>query len=164
MLDDALKEQESIMAYGIRSIMCAPLVVRNHCIGAVYVDSRINVNLFGPKDSELLLAFCHQAAIAIDNARLFADLTKTLRQVEEDKQYMNNIFSSIANGVITTDSLGIVTTFNNAAAKILRLNPQSAIGQHFQQAFSTRSQVGISELLQSARVQHEHGTMVTNSL
>jgi adenylate cyclase len=164
MLDEALKEQESIMAFGIRSIMCAPLVVRNHCIGAVYVDSRINVNLFGPKDSELLLAFCHQAAIAIDNARLFADLTKTLRQVEEDKQYMNNIFSSIANGVITTDSAGIVTTFNNAAAKILRLNPQSAIGQHFQQAFSTRSQVGISELLQSARVQHEHGTMVTNSV
>ena len=27
-VDDALKEQESIMAYGIRSIMCAPLVVR----------------------------------------------------------------------------------------------------------------------------------------
>lgn len=164
LLDEALKEQESIMAFGIRSIMCAPLVVRDHCIGAVYVDSHINVNLFGPKDSELLLAFCHQAAIAIDNARLFADLTKTLRQVEEDKQYMNNIFSSIANGVITTNSSGIVTTFNNAAAKILRLNPQSAVGQHFQQAFSTRSQVGIGELLQNARVQHEHGTMVTNSV
>ncbi len=163
-LDDALKEQESIMAYGIRSIMCAPLVVRDLCIGAVYVDSRINVNLFGPKDSELLLAFCHQAAIAIDNARLFADLTKTLRQVEEDKQYMNNIFSSIANGVITTDSAGIVKTFNNAAAKILRLNPQSAVGQHFQQAFGTRSQVGIGELLQNARLQHDHGTMVTNSV
>ena len=79
-VDDALKEQESIMAYGIRSIMCAPLVVRDHCIGAVYVDSRINANLFGPKHRDLLLAFCHQAAIAIDNARLFADLTRTFAQ------------------------------------------------------------------------------------
>ncbi|TMD32950.1 MAG: GAF domain-containing protein [Chloroflexi bacterium] len=163
-IDDAFKEQESIMAYGIRSIMCAPLVVRDHCIGAVYVDSRINANLFGPKHRELLLAFCHQAAIAIDNARLFADLTRTIRQVNEDKQYMDNIFASIANGVITTDSSGIVTTFNGAAAKTLRMDPKSAIGRHHRNVFAARPQVGISELLQNARVQHEHGTMVTNSV
>lgn len=163
-IDDALKGQESIMAYGIRSIMCAPLVVRDHCIGAVYVDSRINANLFGPKHRELLLAFCHQAAIAIDNARLFADLTRTIRQVNEDKQYMDNIFASIANGVITTDSSGIVTTFNDAAAKTLRMDPKGAIGKHHQDVFAARSQVGISELLQNARVQHEHGTMVTDSV
>lgn len=163
-LDDALKAQASIMTYGIRSIMCAPLVVRNHCIGAVYVDSRINANLFGPKHRDLLLAFCHQAAIAIDNARLFADLNKTIRKVNEDKQYMDNIFSSIANGVITTDSAGIVTTFNDAAAKILRINPRNAVGKHFQEVFKDRPQVGISELLHNARVQHEHGTMVNNSV
>ena len=163
-IDDAFKEQESIMAYGIRSIMCAPLVVRDHCIGAVYVDSRINANLFGPKHRELLLAFCHQAAIAIDNARLFADLTRTIRQVNEDKQYMDNIFASIANGVITTDSSGIVTTFNGAAAKTLRMDPKNAIGRHHRNVFAARPQVGISELLQNARVQHEHGTMVTNSV
>ncbi|TMC38627.1 MAG: GAF domain-containing protein [Chloroflexi bacterium] len=163
-IDDALKGQESILAYGIRSIMCAPLVVRDHCIGAVYVDSRINAKLFGPKHRELLLAFCHQAAIAIDNARLFADLTRTIRQVNEDKQYMDNIFASIANGVITTDSSGIVTTFNGAAAKTLRMDPKSAIGRHHRDVFAARPQVGISELLQNARVQHEHGTMVTNSV
>lgn len=162
-IDDALKGQESIMAYGIRSIMCAPLVVRNHCIGAVYVDSRINANLFVPKHRELLLAFCHQAAIAIDNARLFADLNKTIRQVNEDKQYMDNIFASIANGVITIDSAGTITTFNDAAAKILRMDPKAAVGRSYQEAFSERPQVGLDELLQNARHYHEHGTMVTNS-
>ncbi len=162
-LDDALKGQESIMAYGIRSIMCAPLVVRNNCIGAVYVDSRINANLFVPKHRDLLLAFCHQAAIAIDNARLFADLNKTIRQVNEDKQYMDNIFASIANGVITTDSAGFITTFNDAAAKILRMDPKTAVGRPYQEVFSERPQVGLSELLQTARFYHEHGTMVTNS-
>jgi PAS domain S-box-containing protein len=163
-IDAALKAQESIMAYGIRSIMCAPLVVRDNCIGAVYVDSRINANLFGPKHRELLLAFCNQAAIAIDNARLFADLTRTIRKVNEDKQYMDNIFASIANGVITTDSSGIVTTFNDAAARILRINPKSAVGRHYQEVFTERSQVGLAELLQNARIYHEHGTMVTNSV
>lgn len=163
-LDEELKVHESVVRHGIRSIMCAPLVVRNHCIGAVYVDSRINANLFVSKHQELLLAFCHQAAIAIDNARLFADLNKTIRKVNEDKQYMDNIFSSIANGVITTDSTGIITTFNDAACKILGLDPRVAIGKHYQDAFQALPQLGLVELLRNAPVEHEHGTMVTNSV
>lgn len=163
-MDAALKAQESIMAYGIRSIMCAPLVVRNHCIGAVYVDSRINANLFGAKHLELLLAFCNQAAIAIDNARLFADLNKAIQKVREDKQYMDNIFASIANGVITTDSAGVITSCNDAAGLILHLDPRAAIGERYQDVFATRAQVGLVELLHHAIEQHDHGTIVPNSV
>ncbi len=163
-VDDVLKAQESIMAFGIRSIMCVPLVVRDHCIGAVYVDSRINANLFSDKHRDLLLAFCHQAAIAIDNARLFADLNKALRTVEEDKHYMDNIFASIANGVITTDSAGIITKFNDAAGMILRINPLSAVGKHYQDVFRSLPQIGVIELLQNAGIQHIHGTIVPDTV
>src|SRR6266566_4904454 len=163
-LDDALKAQESIMAFGIRSIMCVPLVVRDHCIGAVYVDSRISANMFSAKHRDLLLAFCHQAAIAIDNARLFADLSKALRTVEEDKQYMDNIFASIANGVVTTDSTGIITKFNDAAGMILHINPLSAVGKHYQEVFRSLPQVGVIELLQNAGIQHSHGTIVPDTV
>ncbi len=167
LTDDAqidLKEQESIMAYGIRSVMCAPLEVRDNCIGAVYVDSRINANLFSPKHRDLLLAFCHQAAIAIENARLFADLNKAKREVEEDKQYKDNIFASIANGVITTDSSGIIKTFNEAAGDILQINPLSAIGRHYREVFQVLPQVGLIELLQNTLVQHHHGTIVPDTV
>src|SRR5579884_2499443 len=167
LTDDAqidMKGQESIMAYGIRSIICAPLVVRDTCIGAVYVDSRINANLFGVKHRDLLVAFCHQAAIAIDNARLFADLTRALNKVEEDKQYMDNIFASIANGVITTDSAGIITKFNDAAGIILGINPFSAVGKHYREVFKDLPQVGIIEILQNAHKQHNHGTLVDRTI
>ena len=163
-IDDALKAQESIMAAGIRSIMCVPLVVRDHCIGAVYVDSRINAYLFSNKHRDLLLAFCHQAAIAIDNARLFADLSKALRTVEEDKHYMDNIFASIANGVITTDSSGIITKFNDAAGIILQINPLSAVGKHYLDVFHVLPQIGLIELLQNAGIQHIHGTIVPDTV
>lgn len=163
-MDTALKEQESIMAYGIRSIMCVPLVVRDNCIGAVYVDSRISANLFELKHRDLLVTFCHQAAIAIDNARLFADLKKSLRKINEDKQYMDNIFGSIGNGVITTDSFGIVTTLNDAAGTILNLNPRLAVGKHYQEVFANLPQVKIVELLRDAGVEHNHGTIVPYSI
>ncbi|HLI07329.1 MAG TPA: adenylate/guanylate cyclase domain-containing protein [Ktedonobacteraceae bacterium] len=162
--DDLLKAQHSIIAYGIRSIMCAPLIVRDKCIGAVYVDSRINTDLFGPRYRDLLLAFCHQAAIAIDNARLFADLTRSIRQINEDKQYMDNIFTSIANGVITTDSVGIITTFNNAAYNILKIHPGEAIGKHYRQVFARYPQLELVEVLEDAMRKHGHGTIVPTSL
>ncbi len=163
-LDVAFKGHESIMAYGIRSILCAPLVVRGACIGAVYVDSRINANLFGPKHRDMLNAFCNQAAIAIDNARLFADLNKAIQKVSEDKKYMDNIFASIANGVITTNSDGMVTTFNGAAGLILNLNPELVVGKHYQEAFQHLPKTKIIELLGTAVTDHENGTVVLRSV
>lgn len=158
--DETLKAQESIMTYGIRSIMCAPLVVRGDCIGAVYVDSRLTAKVFEPKHRELLLAFCNQAAIAIDNARLFADLNKSMQQVKQSKQYMDNIFGSIANGVVTTNSDGIITAFNNAASLILRLPAEQVIGQHYRDAFKTLPQVGLIEMFSETYLDHEHSTLV----
>ncbi len=157
MLSDNSDPTKSMMAYDIRSIMCAPLIVRGKCIGAVYVDSRIKASSFNEKDLDLLLAFCNQAAIAIDNARLFS-------KVNEDKQYMDNIFASIANGLITTDAAGMITTFNNAARHILGLDPAKVVGKHFREAFQVLTQVGLIELLQRAMQEHDHGTLVSYSV
>ncbi len=162
--DVALKTQESILTYNIRSIMCAPLIVRDHCIGAVYVDSRFTTTLFEPRHRELLLAFCNQAAIAIENARLFDDLNQAIKRVQEDKQYMDNIFGSIVNGVVTTDSAGIITAFNAAAGVILSLPPERVMGQHYAEAFKSLPQVGLVALLKQAHTQHEHGTIVDQTI
>ncbi|GAC1644932.1 MAG: hypothetical protein NVS4B12_10490 [Ktedonobacteraceae bacterium] len=164
LLDDVLKRHESVMAYGIRSVLCAPLVVRGACIGAVYVDSRINAKLFGPRHRDMLNAFCNQAAIAIDNARLFADLNKAIQKVREDKKYMDNIFASIANGVITTDSCGIITTFNEAACIILKLHPEHVVGKHYQEAFQDLTETGLTQLLQNATTQQEHSTVILREI
>lgn len=155
--DNSDDPTKSMMAYDIRSIMCAPLIVRGNCIGAVYVDSRVKANLFNEKDRDLLLGFCNQAAIAIDNARLFS-------KVNEDKQYMDNIFASIANGLITTDAAGMITTFNNAARHILGLDPAKVVGKHFREAFQVLTQVGLVELLQRAMQEHDRGTLVSYSV
>ncbi len=162
--DKSLQGMESIVNFGIRSVMCAPLVVRDTCIGAVYVDSRVNAHLFAPKHRDLLLAFCNQAAIAIDNARLFADLNIAIQQVKEDKRYMDNIFESVANGIITTDSAGIITTFNAAASAILYLNPSTAIGRHYQEAFQSIPQTRLTELLYNAPLREEYITGVPHDI
>lgn len=78
--------QASIVAQQLRSIMATPLRSRGSNIGVVYVDNRVRTGLFRDSDLELLEAFAGQAAVAIDNARLFGETDEKLSlRVEELK-------------------------------------------------------------------------------
>ena len=82
--DDRFSGQESVVGYQLRSIMCAPLRVRGQTLGAVYVDNRLFSGVFEQDDLGLLVTFANQAAIAIENARLFTQTDQALaRRVEE---------------------------------------------------------------------------------
>jgi len=134
--DPRLSDAASVRVNEIRSVMCAPLRVRGHGVGVVYVDSRRTARLFSNASLDLLAAFCNQAAIAIDNARLFADLRTRIREVSEIKTYMDNIFASIASGVVTADTQGAITTFNRAAEGIFGVESEQVIGLPYQRALA----------------------------
>jgi PAS domain S-box-containing protein len=153
--DERLQMRVSVVAYGIRSVMCAPLRVRGHGVGLVYVDSRNQAALFSAAHLDLLAAFCNQAAIAIDNARLFADLRRHIREISEMKTYMENIFASIASGVVTADMLGTVTAFNRAAERIFHLAGEEALGQPYQRVIASIGDDALSEIMRRAVVENE---------
>lgn len=82
--DERFSGQQSVIGYQLRSIMCAPLRARDTMLGAVYVDNRLFTSVFDKADLELLVTLANQAAIAIDNARLFTRTDEALtRRVEE---------------------------------------------------------------------------------
>jgi len=69
--DPRFVDSVSIATYVLRSILCVPLQVKNQIIGVLYVDNRVRIGHFTPQDLSLLTAFANQAAVAIENARLF---------------------------------------------------------------------------------------------
>jgi adenylate cyclase len=122
--------QESIIAFNLRSILCVPLKVKNDMIGVIYADNRIRTGIFTDAERDLLAVFANQAAIAIENARLFASLRSTLAEVTELKNMMDNIFASIASGVITADVEDQITLCNHAAEFILGQSTLEIIGHN----------------------------------
>ncbi len=60
---------QSILTHGLRSIMAAPLLLREEMIGVVYLDSRLAKGIFTPEDVRLLLGVCNHIAIAVHTAR-----------------------------------------------------------------------------------------------
>jgi signal transduction histidine kinase len=82
--DPRFSAQPSIVAQNVRSIMCVPLRARGQIIGVIYADNRIKSGIFSEDDLRMLTAFATQAAIAIENARLFTMTDEALAaRVEE---------------------------------------------------------------------------------
>lgn len=121
--------QESIIAFSLRSILCVPLKVKNELIGAIYADNRIRSGIFTESERDLLAVFANQGAIAIENARLFSSLRRTLAEVTELKNMMDNIFASIASGVITADVSDMITLCNRAAESIIGQTANQIVGR-----------------------------------
>jgi sigma-B regulation protein RsbU (phosphoserine phosphatase) len=70
-LDERFMMRESVMGLRLRSILCVPLKIMDRVIGAVYVENRMQAGIFVPDDCDLLTAIASNAAIAIENARLY---------------------------------------------------------------------------------------------
>lgn len=126
--DERYQGYQSIAGMQLRSILAVPLQVRGEIIGAVYCDNRIMAGVFKQHELNLLTAFAHQAAVAIENARLFDDLKVRLAAVTEARDLMDNIFSSIPSGVITINGDNLIMLCNTAAETILERKRDQLIG------------------------------------
>jgi len=133
--DPRFGEQESVITFNLRSILCVPLKVKNELIGVIYADNRMRSGIFSETERNLLIGFANQAAVALENARLFSSLRATLAEITELKNKMDNIFASIASGVITVDGMERITSCNRAAEAILGCSADEIVGHRLEETW-----------------------------
>jgi Nif-specific regulatory protein len=81
-LDDSrFHSSHSIVNQKIVAAACLPLRIKTKRLGAVYIDSTETRGKFKPEIEPFLNAFAHQAAIAIENARMYDRLRQENRQL-----------------------------------------------------------------------------------
>jgi adenylate cyclase len=108
--------------YFTRSILCVPIVNKaGKIIGVTQVLNKRG-GPFSAEDESRLRAFTAQISIALENAKLFAD-------VQQIKNYNEAMLESMSNGVITLDSQEKIVTCNEAGQRILRANGTAIVGQ-----------------------------------
>jgi two-component system, NtrC family, sensor kinase len=85
--DPRLSSSDSIIMYGMRSIMCVPMISQEKVIGIVQVVSEKDFAAFGEDDLYLLTVIASLAAVSIQNARLYERQKEALedaRRAHED--------------------------------------------------------------------------------
>ena len=81
---------------GARSVFCLPLLKQRELIGILYLENRRASHVFTPARTELLKLLSAQAAISLQNARLFADLVRENRERQRAEAALRSAQAELA--------------------------------------------------------------------
>ncbi len=101
MGDEQLQLKRSIMLMSLKTIMAVPLIAKGTLLGVLYVDSQAIVNTFTQRDLELLEAIASHAAVAIENAQLYQQLTRRAFELERTVQLYEEANMRAATDILT---------------------------------------------------------------
>ncbi|MFC1642235.1 GAF domain-containing protein, partial [Myxococcota bacterium] len=92
--DQRFSEQRSVLALGLQAVLCVPVPAPAGTLGALYVDNRFQRGCFTDSHQELLQAFADQLGIALTNARLHQELGRRTRELQKERQRIQELLDA----------------------------------------------------------------------
>jgi two-component system phosphate regulon sensor histidine kinase PhoR len=105
----------------VESYLCVPLISRQRSLGALTLISAPGGRKFGVDDLALAQDVARRAALAIDNARLYA--------VVKEGSEAAHVLTHVSDGVLLVDRRGILQLLNPAAEQMTGLSAASVTGR-----------------------------------
>ncbi|HSB93767.1 MAG TPA: adenylate/guanylate cyclase domain-containing protein [Flavitalea sp.] len=121
-------EDPALHKSGHQFAIAAPLLNKQKLFGAIILfdkESRKGSIPFDPSDGNMLSAIAIQLGIAYNNIVL-------LQSIRQAKIFNDNVMESIATGVMTIDLLGEINHINKAATRVLNLEKEQVLGNHYE--------------------------------
>jgi nitrogen fixation/metabolism regulation signal transduction histidine kinase len=99
-----------------------PMIYKGKLIGIFNIDGKVTEEPFYKDELEMIYVLCNYLAAAVKDIDLY-------HQMWYQKEFTNNILSSMNNGMIAIDRDEKITFFNNQASEILKINSESMLGK-----------------------------------
>jgi PAS domain S-box-containing protein len=122
-----------IHRYKPKSILCMPIRQKDSPSGVLYLENNLTTAAFTEDRIKVLRILLSQAAISLDNARLYEDLKQEIvdrKQAQEDLLHLATAIEQAAEGIVITDTRGTVHYTNPAFEKISDYTQKEIIGQN----------------------------------
>ena len=116
----------------VHSVMAAPLMIGRRLVGAIATVHSDPTRIFGPEDLRLLNLFAPQAAIAIENARLYA-------AAQRQREYFETLVSNSPVAIVTLDRDHNIVSCNPAFEKLFGYSRREAIGSRLDSLITTEA-------------------------
>jgi hypothetical protein len=110
--------------------MVAPLLIGKQLVGAFSCVDSDPQRQFGPADLRLLNLFTPQAAVAIQNARLFAEARR-------QKEYFEAVVVNSPVAIVTVDLDGNIASLNPAFERLFGYSLTEAVGRNLDELINT---------------------------
>ena len=118
-----------------KSILAVPMKSKGRLIGVAEAINKLEDKEFSERDVEFFNAIVNQAAIAVENAKLYRSMGDKVAETErlnkmlyDEKSKIESILNSMAAGVVVMDTTGAIVFTNNSAIEILSYeeNPEES--------------------------------------
>ncbi len=116
-----LQQLTRMASLGLLTGVGLPLIARKKVIGVIFIF-RNYPGVFSSNDRALLQSFADQAAIAVSNAQLYT-------QVSREKQRMDALLDSAADGILILATDQTIERCNPAFARMLGVSMEKVRGQ-----------------------------------
>ncbi|MBK5002844.1 AAA family ATPase [Pseudomonas sp. S31] len=133
-LDDAINDaawlaDDYVRRCGARSLLCLPLSNQARLVGALYLENNLSAGVFDPARIAVLRLVASQAAISLENARLYHEVAEREaknRQVQAELAHANRVatMGQLAASIAHEVNQPIAATVTNANAAIRWLSAQ----------------------------------------
>jgi PAS domain S-box-containing protein len=114
----------------VQSVMAAPLLIGNRLVGTIASVHSDPGREFTREDLRLLELFAPEAAIAIENARLFT-------QAKHQQQYFGELVANSPVAIVTLDTRHVVVSCNPAFLALYGYAESEVLGQHLDDLITT---------------------------
>ena len=127
ILDDAaahnpFSEDTYLRRRQARSILCLPLINQAKLIGVLYLENNLTPHVFTPTRMAVLKLLASQAAISLENTRLYGDL-------QEREATVRSLIDASLDAIITIDEKDLVVEWSRAAEKMFGYSQDQAVGR-----------------------------------
>ncbi|MBD1810413.1 AAA family ATPase, partial [Microcoleus sp. FACHB-DQ6] len=117
VLDDAVRSGQFtndpyLQKNHTKSILCVPLINQSQIVSIVYLENNLTAGAFTPERVELLKVLSGQAAISIQNSKLYTE-------VRESENRLTQFLEAIPVGVSVLDASGKLYYSNRVAIQLL---------------------------------------------
>src|SRR5581483_11294233 len=109
-----------------RRFVVAPLVVGDRVVGVVSADNKRSRRLIPPTALEPFRLLCQQLAMALEEARLYAEARAREEEAETQRTRLALIFDSTSDGIVLLGLDGRIEAANERAGELLGLDARAA--------------------------------------
>ncbi len=125
-----LVRESAVVAFAV-----APLVARGKTIGVLAIGDVVRRD-FSAVELTLLETLADQAALALENARLYQEAREARDDLASRESFVRNVMESLAEGLVVLDREGRVVACNRAMARIWGGAATSAQGRTYRELFA----------------------------
>ncbi|MBN3811365.1 trifunctional serine/threonine-protein kinase/ATP-binding protein/sensor histidine kinase, partial [Paraburkholderia sp. Ac-20347] len=130
--DGAYTRDDYVRRTRVKSLLCMPLLRQGGLVGLLFLENRLSENAFTDDKIAVLSVLGAQAAIALENARLYHDMVEQNQRIAHTEEALRNAMAELARVTrLTTMGQFVASIAHEISQPVSAIHSSASAGVHW---------------------------------